>query len=86
MIKRGDRKQFKEFISFIKENKSLRRIIKMKKYYTPDIDIITLHTNDIMNASKTIGEAGEGAEKSFFLKDFSCQEEFLLCFADQIFD
>ena len=34
----------------------------MKKYYTPDIYVIKFYTKDIVNASGTISEAGEGAD------------------------
>ena len=34
----------------------------MNKYYTPDIAIIKLHTNDVITASQSISIAGAGAD------------------------
>lgn len=34
----------------------------MKKYDTPDIDVIKFYTKDIVNVSRTIGEADADAD------------------------
>ena len=43
MIKRGDRKQFKEFISFIKENKFKHNQIRLKLNKLIDQEIESKH-------------------------------------------